>query len=171
MVSKIKILHQLEAAAGISTLAARTPIAVASLYATMSPSGFLMKKLRGSARMVFVEPGDNGLLVLAYSDATLAEVETALEAINTDLVSDEVIDQAIARRIIGIAKPHNGGLGTGGSGKNEIIYDLSDIEIPSGGLPFGESNGWVWYFYNDGGGAFTTGASMIVSARFHGVSL
>ncbi len=172
MVSKLKILYEAPSAFGVGALAAKDMTDAFTQYASFSNGGFLLKKLRGSVRHVFVEPGDGGILVLAYADASAAEIETALELVNTDLATDELVEQAQARAIIGLCAPRlNGGLGSGGTDKCELYYDLSEIDIPSKGLPFLEGIGWKWCFYNTGGGAFTTGSSLNMAARYLGVKL
>ncbi len=170
--SDIMIKHEFTAAVALSTLAARDLLQVSAQYGTFSNGGFLLKKIRGSVRVPFLEPGDNVVLVLAYSDASIAEVETALENADADLTSDELVDQAQARTVIAVMGPTvYGAVGSGGTSKNEVIFDLAKIDLPAKGLPFPEGIGWQWAVYNDGGGALTTGASAIVSARYHGVKL
>ncbi len=170
--SKILILHELKAPVALSTLASRDLLEFSGEYNTFSPAGFLLKKMRGGIRHTFVEPGDAVIVVLAYADASDAEVESALEKVNPDLTSDELVDQAQARRVIAILHPSVvGAVGSGGTGKNEMYFDLKDVDLPSKGLPFPEGIGFKWCAYNTGGGALTTGSSLMISGRYMGVKL
>ncbi len=172
MGNQLLIKHEIIAAVGLSTLASRTFLTLSTGMSAFENRGFLLKRIRGGATQVFTEPGDVGILVMAYGDASASEIETALEAVDVNLTEDELVEQASARRIISILHPTIiGGVGTGGSGKTMAIYDFSDIEIPAKGLPFPEGVGWKWGFYNIGGGAFTTGSSVMTSARVMGVAL
>ncbi len=170
--SKILIKHEFTSATALSTLAARDALQVSAQYGTLSGGGYLMKRIRGEGRLTFLEPGDGGILVLAYSDATVAEVEAALENADADLTADELVDQAQARTVVGIIGAKTTlSVGSGGTAKNELFFDLSDIDLPSKGLPFPEGIGWQWIFYNTSAGAMTTGAAVTISARYMGVKL
>ncbi len=180
MVSKgLQILHHSAVNGSTGTLAS-----LASLqfdggdYAGSNlTAGFLIKKIQGMAVLEGLAPAatvdDIPLLILCDGDASVTESAAAMVQEQPDPAVDTLVAQSIVRRIRAILAPTmiQSNENDANSADFILIYDLSKIDIPKGGIPFGEGKGWTWHWFNMTGGAFTTGGVSHLWARYYGVWL
>lgn len=178
MVSKgIQILHEASKAVALSTLGAGAAVLISGPYAGTTTAGFLMKKISGYCAIEFsadgATPDDFPLLVLAYGDNTVTEVQNALILEEVDPTDDHLVNQATVRRIVGAMGPTYGihHENDANNAHQTWHFDLKKMDLPSKGLPFGEGVGWQWLIWNPTNSAYTTGALAHLWARYHGVWL
>ncbi len=175
----LQILHHSVVNATVGSLASLASLAIdgADYAGSNLTAGFLIKKLQG---MVIVEGlssaasnDDIPILCLVDGDADVSESAAAMVVEQPDPAVDTLIDQATVRRIRGVLMPTliQQNENDANAADVTLIYDLSKMDLPRGGIPFSEGKGWTWHIFNFTGAAFTTGGTAHFWARYFGVWL
>ncbi len=156
----------------IAVLASKAALNVDAALKNLKEA-FLLTKCITAGSVEYADINDGLLLVLAYGDATVAEVGLAMSlnsdtAIDFEAVDDHRSQQQAVRRIIAFVALPAGGAG---SAVNGMMAFTVRWELPKGGSPFTKGDGPQIFLYNHGSGAISSGATMTCITKWWGVRM
>ncbi len=156
----------------ISTLASKTALNVDAALKNLKEA-FLLTKAITAGSVEYADINDGLLLVLAYGDASVAEVGAAMSlnsdtAVDFEAVDDYRVQQLAVRRIIAFVALPAGGAA---SAINGMMAFTVEWALPKGGSPFTKGDGPQIFIYNHGSGAISSGASMTCITKWWGARM
>ncbi len=160
----VTIVHKNVAEVDTGTLAALTPVLLQTLYSDVTKN-FILKNLRTIVHASIPNVGDQAMLVLADSDATLTEVSAALATTAFDPEDNTVFraGQDTVRRVWDVQP-----LLFEGAAADSASY-LIQWKLPPKGIPSLRGSGLIIYCFNFNiASAFANGPTFNLFTKFMG---
>ena len=157
-----------QATQALLTLAANTALIIATGDLTITED-FRMLKSRIAAHVDTLTAGDGEGLMLGIANGNLsvAEIAAVMQLDGPADFSDR-INEEVAERFVYVISQISESLGVNAVFKNENGGPIIEIKPR---WSFSNTDGWNFFVYNDGGGAFTTGAVVRLIMTHYGVWL